>query len=228
MATIYFEVVLVCSLAAFCSVAPAYGRQVWEKKAYAEWSMSEVTRVLDDSPWAQTQIEHGQETFTVTIRLRSALPIRQALIRERQLQLNYEKLAPAQRTRFDADAKTFLECAECANYYIVTLHSAFNQVSPLRVINNLSLEKLKPHVWLANDRGERRNLVGFRPPKGEGRETVLIFQRFDDRGRPLITVENRQLYFKIEEKVFEGKTLIPVKKFTFEVPKLIRDGEVQF
>jgi hypothetical protein len=228
MTRITFKALPVYSLAIFCLVASAYGQKVWEKKPYAEWAMGEVLRVLDDSPWAQTQIESGQDTFTVTIRLRSALPIRQALIRQRQLHLNYDKFSPAEKARFDADAKGFLTCSDCAKYYIVTLSSAFNHPYPLRVLKGLSLEELKPQVSLTNDKGERRDLVGFTPPQAEGKEAVFIFQRFDHQGRPLLTTDDKQLHFKIEERVFAGKTLVPIKKFTFEVSKLIRNGEVIF
>jgi hypothetical protein len=209
-------------------ITSAYGQTIWEKKPYTEWSMGEALRVLDDSPWAQTQIESGKEAFTVTIRLRSALPIRQALIRQRQLQLNYGKFSPAEKARFDADAKDFLTCSDCAEYYIVTLTSAFNHPYPLRVLEGLSLDELKSQVSLTNDKGERRSLAGFIPPRAEGKEAMFIFQRFDDHGSPLLTTADKQLHFKIEQRVFEGKTLVPIKKFTFGVSKLIQNGEVMF
>jgi hypothetical protein len=228
MSRIRLRAVLVAALAVFGSVATADGQKVWEEKPYTEWSMGDVVRVLDDSPWAQTQVGQGTDTLIVTIRLRSGLTIRQALIRQRQLQLNYERLTPANKARFDADAKDFLDCSDCAKYYIVTLSSPFNVPSPLRAIKELSLEELRPYVSLVNDKGERRELVGFIPPKGEGREAVFVFQRLDDRGRPLLSTANKRFSFKIAEKVFEGKTLLPIKKFTFEVPQLIRAGQVEF
>ena len=222
------KLLLVCALAVFCTLPSTFGQKVWEKKPYSEWSMAEVVRVLDDSPWAQTQIERGEADFSVTVRLRSALPIRQALIRQRQLHLNYEKFPPAEKARFDADAKLFLDCADCAQYYIVTLDSPFNHPSPLRALKELSSEELKPNVSLVNDKGERRELVGFIPPKGEGEEALFLFRRFDDQGRPLLTSDSKRFSFKIEPRVFEGKTPVPVKKFTFDVPKLLRAGEVEF
>lgn len=228
MTTLKLKLLSACTLITFSLVVPAFGQKVWEKKPYPEWSMSEVIRVLDDSPWAQTQFEGGQADFRVTIRLRSALTIRQALIRQRQLQLNYERFPPAEKARFDADAKLFLDCADCARYYIVTLDSPSNHPSPLRALKDLSPEDLKPNVSLVNDRGERRELVGFIPPKGEGEEALFLFRRFDEQGKPLLTGDSKRFSFKIEPRVFEGKTPAPLKKFTFDVPKLIRDGKVEF
>src|SRR5687768_18066364 len=91
-----------------CLVAPARAQKVWEKKPYQQWSMSEVVQILSDSPWAQTQIEKVNDafgTYFITARLRSALFVRQALVRQRQIHMNYDKFTPADKTRFDADVK---------------------------------------------------------------------------------------------------------------------------
>jgi hypothetical protein len=209
-------------------VTPVDAQKVWEKKPYQQWSLSEVIQILSDSPWAQTQIEReeGRETYFITIRLRSALFVRQALVRQRQIHLNYDKFTPDDKARFDSDVKEFLECSDCSKYYIVTLGSK-NDSYPIRVVTESSLDKLKPYVSLTNDQGERRDLVHFIPPKSEGGEAMFVFARFDDQGKPLLTTSNKKFYFKIDEKLFEGKGP-PVKKFTFEVSKLAEQGAIVF
>src|SRR2546423_1892922 len=81
-----------------------YGQKVWDKKSYKEWTMSEVEQILNDSPWAQTQIEDVHITYEMPansyvaiIRLRSAVPIRQALLRQKQLQMNYDRFTTADK-----------------------------------------------------------------------------------------------------------------------------------
>lgn len=226
MSTVKYFILTLFSL---CLATPADAQKVWEKKPYQQWSMSEVVQILSDSPWAQTQVEEGGDahgTYFITIRLRSAIFVRQALVRQRQLHLNYDKFTPADKARFDAGVKESLECSDCPKYYIVTLGSR-NDSYPIRAIKESSLENLRTYISLMNDKGERRELVHFILPKSEEGEVMFVFARFDDQAKPLLTTNNKKFYFKIDEKVFEGKGP-PIKKFTFEVSKLLQQGEIVF
>src|SRR2546423_1432163 len=109
---------LILIIAAWASMLPhgaeATAQAEGKGKPYQEWSKQEVTRLLNDSPWARTQVIRvaarqqlrsvaGQVSatpsaagdggraalggaeeainYSFTIRLRSALPIRQAIVR---------------------------------------------------------------------------------------------------------------------------------------------------
>jgi hypothetical protein len=222
--TKYFIIMLFLT----CLAAPGSAQKVWEKKPYQQWSLSEVVQILSDSPWAQTQIEEveGYDPYFITAQLRSAIFVRQALVRKTQIHLNYDKLTPADKASVDAEVKEFLECSDCAKYYIITLGSK-NDSYPIRAIQNSSLDKLKPHVSLTTDKGERRELVHFRLPKEKEGEVMFVFARLDGQGKPLLTTNNKRFYFKVDEKVFEGKGP-SIKKFTFEVSKLLQQGQIVF
>jgi len=229
------------AIVGFCRFASA--QKSWEKKPYTEWSMSEAMQVLIDSPWAQTQFEDVSinyglpaNSYEATIRLRSALPIRQALLRQKQLLMNYEKFTAADKERFDRETSEFLECSDCPKYYIVTLGSSrllprsppnasvvLDIVWPLR---NVPIDVLKANVYLSNDKGDRRYLVRFITPKTEYSEAMFVFPRLDLQGKPLITQANKKFYFKIEETVFDKS--VPLKRFSFDVSRLIQHGEVVF
>ena len=202
---------------------PAHSQKVWEKKPYTEWSLSDAIGILSDSPWAQVRTEkvYNSEDTTM-IRLHSALPIRQATVRERQIHLNYYKFTAADKARFDSEVREFLECPDCQKYYMVTVIAG--ALSPLR---NLSLLQVKPNVYLANEKGERRALVSFVGPGANPYKVTFVFERFDNQGKPLITTTNKKLYFKIEDKLLESKT-VPISGFTFEVSKLIQNGVIVF
>lgn len=228
-------------LALFCLTFTTYGQKAWEKKSYQQWSLSDVVQVLDDSPWAQTQVDHdrispesARTAFQVTVRLRSALPIRQALVRRRQLYVQYDKLTADDQARFDSEVKGFLECPDCAKYYMVTLDSARGTgpgggsfFDPLETLKKLSLDELKSTIYLVNDRGERRYLEQFVVLKSEGSGVLFVFPRLDNQGNPFLTSNNKSFYFKVDNKLFE-KQQITIKRFTFEVSKLIRNSEVVF
>jgi len=200
-----------------------HGQKAWEKKPYEQWTAQDALGVLLDSPWAQFRTEANESRGHPTIiRLRSALPIRQALVRQKQISLNYHKFTAADKARFDSDVKEFLECPDCAKNYIVTLSS-----QALTALRGLSFEEVKPFIYLANDKGERRALIHFIPPKADSVEAMFVFQRFDDSGQPLITGKNKVFYFKIEDKLLEHRT-VPIQRFTFEVSKILLDGQVIF
>jgi hypothetical protein len=207
--------------------------------------MSEALQILVKSPWAQiyderVHISSGPvNRYTVIVCLRSALPVRQALLRKKQIEMNYDKFTVADKTRFDTETREFLDCPDCAKYYIVTvrapgspasrlpnseLEMAFDVVGELK---NLSLPGVKPYVTLRNDKGELRELVGFIPPKRDGGEALFAFPRFDNQGRPLVTMTNKKFYLQIDEKLFEGRS-IPLKGFTFDVAPLTINNEVVF
>lgn len=230
-------------------LTPARGQKGWEKKPYNEWTFAEVLGILSDSPWAQTASETDHTaynlpgvSYSATIRLRSALPIRQALVRERQLEVNYDKLSNEDKRRFDAETREFLECSNCSKYYIVSLVSYLPAGSPRRSsggvilegsygvdiagpLRNLTFNDLQPYVHLSNDKGERRALVAYTPTKRG--EVMFIFPRLDEQGRPLLNVGHKKLYFEIDRQVFKNM-VGPLKKFTFEVRKLVRDDQVVF
>ena len=75
---------------------------------------------------AQGQTEVTSDTpvdFQFTLRLRSALPVRQALVRMKQLDTDLEKLSTKELAAFDAQVKGLLDCPACADNYVVTLSS---------------------------------------------------------------------------------------------------------
>jgi hypothetical protein len=226
-----------------CLCTSAFGQKFWEKKPYTEWSLGEVMQILSDSPWAQTEVEENQTrlpagSFWATIRLRSALPIRQALLRQKQILLNYHKFSAADKARFDKETREFLECSDCGDYYIVTVGSPIlkaaptspsrpNSVDIIGSLKNLSLDELKSSVYLANDKGERRELVRYFPPAAAGKEAMFVFRRLNERGKSLITLDNKSFSFKIEDKPFD-KLGLSLKKFTFEVKKILQNGALVF
>lgn len=216
-------VVALFALAMMSFGANVSAQKVWEKKSYEEWTGQETLGVLLDSPWAQFRTEPNESRdHPSIIRLRSALPIRQALVRQKQISLNYHKFTAADKARFNSEIREFLECPGCANNYIVTLRA-----QALTGLRGLSLEQVKEFIYLANDKGERRPLIHFIPPKSDTVEALFAFQRYDDSGQPLITGKNKEFYFKIEDKLLENRT-VPLHRFTFEVSKIIQNGQVVF
>src|SRR5258708_22134457 len=128
--------------------------------------------------------------FVFTLRLRSALPVRQALVRLKQLEADSKNLKQRDAEPFDAQIKGLLECPACAGNYVVTLSSkSRNRPGADAVYGTFKggrLSDLQRFVFIANDRGERRQLVHFVAPRAPGDDAIFFFPRLDEKGTPLL------------------------------------------
>lgn len=170
----------------------------------------------------------------VVVRLHSALPVRQALIRIRQIQASYDKMGENDRTVFDKSTEGFLSCAICQKYYVVTLTrfmDSSGQVIEEGVFQRMSLADLKGNLWLANDKGERRELVQFNPPKGVTDMAVLYFARQDEKGNAFLTPESKKFELKFNSAFLSTGnpygSWLPLR-FEFNVSKLMAGNELMF
>jgi hypothetical protein len=167
--------------------------------------------------------------FTFTLRLRSSLRVREALVRLKQIEANYDKMNAARQAEFDAQPriKGLLDCPACAENYVLTL-SAGSSESPgadpvFATFKGARLADLQRYVYIADERGERRQLVHFVPPKAPGDEATFFFPRADAKGAPLLTPASRELYFNLSDMEVNSVT-----NFRVEVSKLVSGGAVDF
>jgi hypothetical protein len=86
--------------------ATASASDFWLSKEWKQWSKTDCEALLLESPWAH--VWRGgpskEEALVYTAQLRSALPIRQAIVRQLQLDQKYDKMSDAQRRTFDEQA----------------------------------------------------------------------------------------------------------------------------
>jgi len=179
---------------------------------------------------AQAQTEVSSDVpvdFQFTLRLRSALPVRQAMVRLKQLNTDLEKLSQKDLASFDAQVKGLLECPACADNYVVTLSSKSSN-SPgadavYATFKGGRIADLQRFVYIANERGEQRSLVHFVAPKAPGDEAIFFFPRLDDKGAPLLTPANKDLLINLSDKQVNS-----VANFKIDVSKLVMKGKIEF
>lgn len=226
------------------------------KKPFQKWTKAEAAKVLNDSPWAVTQearIDLGREVrkiagapvvdgtyltaelgganiavdYRVTLRLRSAVPIRKAIVRLKQIEANYDHLSAKDREIFDAKTQGLLECPGCAQNYVITLSCKSTNYPGADCLydglRGATLPAIKPYIHILNDRGEQRELIHFVPPKAPNEESIFFFQRMDDEDRPLLTTVNRKLIFR-----FSDNNSRAITNFEIDVSRLILDGKLEF
>jgi hypothetical protein len=238
-------------------VGSAVAQKGLPDKPFQQWSKVEVEKVLTDSLWARTQSIRVQRRSQVksiagqtesetssrkgdltsaedpldyrfTLRLHSALPIRQALVRQQQLKWNYDQRSAAQKKAFDEQAKQLiLDCPVCADNYIVSVGFSSNNSSGNDLIYKwfgaATVPSIKGYIYLANERGERRELLDFIPPKAPGDDVYFIFPRLDEKGQPLFTVSDKKLLFRMSDSSANSVT-----NFSLDISKLIVNGKVEF
>jgi hypothetical protein len=243
-------------LLSICLSSAVLAQDELMKKSFSQWTKNEANKILNDSNWAVTQearIDFGTQVrkiagaptsdeghlaaemnganipvdYRVTLRLRSAQPVRQALVRLKQLEAKYDTMSENDRAAFDAKTKGLLECPACAQNYVVTIScKSTNYPGADALYDGLkgaTLPGIKPYVHLLNDRGEQRELIHFVPPKSPGEETVFYFPRFGDEDKPLITARDKKLYFRLSDNNAKAIT-----NFEIDVSKLILNGQVEF
>jgi len=177
---------------------------------------------------AQTEVTSDIPVdFVFTLRLRSALPIRQALVRLRSLETDIEKMNKQELDAFDKQTSGLLTCPACAQNYVVTLSSKSNTNPGADAVFTLfkgaRLPDLQRYIFIANDRGERRSLIHFVPPKIPGDEATFFFPRFNDQGVPLLSAANKQLIVNLSDN-----RPTSVGNFQIDVSTLLIDGKVEF
>jgi hypothetical protein len=234
---------LVVAVLIFVSQSPGSGAQnVWQDKPYQQWTVSDVEKLLTDSPWAQTRskgvaIGYDNPVVTgsnnppspeaVTLRLRSALPIRQALLRLRQLKAKYDKMSGPDRAAFDDKNKILLECPACAENYVVALGPGPGRGKGVPAIfQSMSLAEAKLSITLQDERGEKRALIHFVPPKVQGDEAVFFFARLNEKGEPLLNQSSKKLIVLFGPQIFNSP--VAISKFEFDLPKMLVNGAVDF
>lgn len=231
------------ALAAVLGVFVLASAQNWSKKSYKQWSRTDCEQILNDSPWA---LKHAQRTggsdagrdSVITARLRSALPIREALVRQMEIDNKYDKMSPADKEAFDAKTKPILDCPSCSNTYAIALngkveegttatstHSGMqsNDDPVYEWLKNATLDQLKIGVVLENERGERRPLVYFKKPEAKFAEAVFVFARNDSSGKPFLLPSDKKVVFR-----FDQSNSNSAFNFEFDVSKLILADKVQF
>jgi hypothetical protein len=82
------------------------GAQPWLYKDWTKWNLNDCGLVLSNSPWShRTEYNpfagNGQGYKETVVQLRSALPVRQALLRNLQLQKHYDRMDAQRKLEFD-------------------------------------------------------------------------------------------------------------------------------
>jgi len=225
--------------------AAAFAQGFWDKKEWRSWSKEECKKMQEDSPWAQkwyrahvAQDRFGQPTKGDTreteqfifyvIQLRSALPVRQAFIRDILIR-NYDKMGAEQKKSFDASAEAFL-----ARKYddVIVVHVLYGSN-----IQNDEREMMKfwqsypegtvpMEAFLSTSTGKRVAPLKYVSAKGAGLEFELIFPRLQN-GEPIITPDVKSISVEFQHPNIGPEGTARVYQ-DFKIEKMTVSGTVLY
>jgi hypothetical protein len=188
-------------------VSSLFAAEFWEKKTYYEWTDKECAKMLTDSPWAwelkllragnlgSSDAAEGQQYVSYIIRLHSALPIRQAMVRQMQIANKYDSLSNEQKQAFDKQTEGFLN-ADYSDKVVVNVSYSINIVREdqnlARAWQSQTMDIMKNSVFLYAGKGEKARLLDFKVGQGAQRDFQFIFPR-QVGGKPILSETDKSL-----------------------------------
>ncbi len=154
------------------------------RKAWTAWTRQEAEKILNDSPWGQTQVsrnmayeDYSLSVSRVNLRIRflSARPIRQALLR-------ILELSPATATAVQMDeARQFANRVFAETIVISVSYDAPSGAFPLsaylQAFATATTSTLRNNTYLETRGGKRSFLQEYVPPGPDGLGARFIFAR---------------------------------------------------
>ncbi len=236
-----------CSLvlSAVLLAAVSLGAQpFWQKKKYTSWSKDEAKKILEDSPWSvsyafnamsldtvqtrspESRAGEVRPTIRYNVQLHSALPIRQAMVRQEQISLKYDQLPPEKKQLFDQDSAKFLGATFTD---VIRVHVTYGG-APQTLDRDLTTywqtrnpAELQNNVFLIAAGGQRVSPLRLVIGKGEDRSFDLLFPRRVD-GKGLLDSPDASLSLEFPHPqispIQAGRVLVE-----FKASKMLVDGQ---
>jgi hypothetical protein len=222
------------------SVGAAQGSDYWQKKDYRQWTERECRKLLEDSPWAnihtvsQIFIDpiHADSTsrerqsnpkIVYRVQIRSATPVRQALVRLSQIDAKYDEMTEDARKAFDQNAEKVLS-ANNAQFVVMHVNYTSNVQNDDRELarywHSQTTERLKNSVFLIVGGGVKVPLSTYKPGEGASREFQFVFPR-EYNGRPFIGPGDKTLKLEFNHPNIRGAERVLIE---FKVEKMMMQG----
>ncbi len=216
-----------------------------KQKPWTEWSQKDAQKILDDSPWGQTQVEADtsemfyspttsrssaarsergalNQSTPVNFRIRflSAKPIRQAFARSIEL---------AQKTsdkQLSDSLRSFVERKFDAWIVVSVDYDSRDQRfsgQAMQAFNSTITSTIQNNTYLETKAGKRIFLLEYKPPIQDGLGAKFIFPRSVD-GQAFVSPDTGELRFYCEFTLLKGLTL----NMRFKTSEMVYDGVLEY
>jgi hypothetical protein len=231
-------------LAILClAVLSATADDFWVKKDWKQWTDADCKKLLENSPWAvrkmvenesnvnrlpgaanganaDTALNKDAGEVNYIVQLRSAVPVRRALIREQQIEKQYDKMSDADKKAFDDQMDQLynhhddsiilhIKYSATRDQLAADLSKSWKSLPADTVPADMFLiasngSKANPLVYSADpDSGDGFTLTYPRSMLGEGFKSFKLqipHPALGDFGASKVYVE-----FKVDKMAFDGK-----------------------
>ena len=235
----------------------AGAQQFWDKKPYEKWSRDECRRLLEESPWVQkyaisapvfaarggragVQADRtgtdvtaiggaGEQEITYTAQLRTALPMRRAVVQQALLAAAKQGASVEQMQAMRTRAEQFVN-SPTNDIVIVHIIYGSNNVNDDRALarywQEQTVEKVKDIFSLIGANGRRVAPLRYEALPGGGREFAVTFPRLAD-GQALVTAQDKTLAFEFTHPAIgtDKATKVLVQ---YQVKDMVRGEEVVY
>ncbi len=208
----------------------------WDQQPPEKWSRAQVTALFNNSPWAQQQDYSsplaGDSTLGqneihnyFTVRLFSALPIREAYYRILQIMNHYEEMPEQQQKDFEAHAGGIVH-ADVHDEVVISVAYNSNDQTHQRdmkhFLDTQTTATFNQSAYLYSPRLGRLDLVKYVPAANEGIGARFIYPRTVN-GQPIIQPGDKDLRFEFWAAPLNQKVM-----FGFKTSKLMYKGELAY
>ncbi len=170
----------------------------------------------------------GNPQTVYQVQFRSALPVRQAMVRLRQIQVGYDKLPEDQRQAFDDQVTAFLsqDVSNAVIVYVSYSSTVQNDALDLhRYWSSQTTDTLRNSTFLLGAEGRKVELMQYVVDEG-GRGFQLAFSR-NVGGEPLVSANDKALQVEFMHPNIRGQGQERVL-LEFKINKMLVNGQLVF
>jgi hypothetical protein len=171
----------------------------------------------------------SKEEITYTVYITSSLAIREAMVRSKEIQDNYDKLDADKKKAYDARIEQFLgQTFDDAIIFHVTYDGS--NTALLRALSEywqtIQEESVPSELFMINEHGDRIKPVRFSSPRGGGNTMDIVFPKMQNN-EPIIKAGDKELtlQFPSPKVVDLPRQLVTI---SFRVDKMTINGKTTF
>ena len=237
--------IILCSLMILlCGSAVAQNMS----KPWTEWSKKDAEKLLNDSPWARTQTDGGDEPVDTTVitatesgrgtnsgptqsgqaKVSKAINFRVRLLTAKPVREAFSRMVVLSQTEQNKELAMQLQGfidRDFGNLVVVAIlvDSQDAKVAgiAMQALSRLTVESLKDKAYLERKDGKRLSIADYKPPIADNIGGKFIFTRILD-GQPFLTDTSDSVNFVLE---LTSKSKVIVK---FKVANMTYGGKLEY